>query len=199
LTIENNIVAQSGSITLTASSGALTVNSELTGHAGINTNIESEDGNLILNVASALPSSSIAIGAGVSLSASANGSPSLALGNVTVAIGALPAVMTNTGNPSPANIIVNATSGGTIFFGTKGIAAAACCDSLVSTGRIITFSTGALPASAITLGGADPSSSNNVVVTAQSAVLSPIARQVTVSTEVEMIIDTGDDADGNSQ
>ena len=129
-----------GSITLTASTGLLSI--------GANSIIYANEGNLIIqNIDTQL--GSIQFGSGADIDAFTISNP--ALGNVTVFIG------NSAGAPiigsAPANVTVNQSGGGVVYFGTNGITASGPTNTLTAKGRDIQFSTGSGPSTLISLSG----------------------------------------------
>lgn len=130
----------SGSISLTANTGSLAI--------GANAIIYANEGNLIIQNVDTV-GGSISIGAGADLDAFTISNPTA--GNVTVFIGG------SAGAPvvgsAPANVTVNQSGGGLVYFGTNGITASGPTNTLTAKGRDIQFSTGSGPSTLITLGG----------------------------------------------
>jgi hypothetical protein len=129
-----------GSISLTAQTGTLSI--------GANAIIYANEGNLVIqNVDTA--GGSIAFGSAANIDAFTISNP--ALGNVTVFIG------NSAGAPvvgsTPANVTVNQSGGGVVYFGTNGITASGPTNTLTAKGRNVQFSTGSGPATLISLGG----------------------------------------------
>ena len=73
------------------------------------------------------------------------------VGKVYVVIGAPP--VSPVAGSTPANTVTNATNLGLIYFGTNSISDAAPTNNVNADGGIVTFNTGSLSSSAITLGG----------------------------------------------
>jgi len=156
----NIVSTASGSISLGTATGALTSN------AG--SSLFANEGNVLLqnqdNVAG-----SISLGVGSHIEAYTTGTPGL--GNVTVVVGAVPA--SPVAGTKPADLVVNASGGGQVFFGSKGISAMHAVNVLNAIGGNITFDTNGAAATKIMLNGgvtitADPP------VTGQAATSNPL-------------------------
>ncbi len=80
-------------------------------------------------------------------------SPSTSSGYVVFNIGTYN--QANTTNPNPSNITIQSSGGAQVYFGNNGITASSPGNVLTAQGQSITFNTGSLAASAITLGGND--------------------------------------------
>jgi hypothetical protein len=141
--------------------GDLTLASVLSYQGSINIiNHSSATGNIVILADSAIASAlgnilirnentidgNIILGGNAFISA---GSYDASQGNIEISIG----------SPAPTSIKMSSniksyiTNGGKIFFGSRGITAAAPLNNLYANGRVITFNTGELPASAISLEG----------------------------------------------
>lgn len=158
----------SGSITLSAATGILSI--------GSNAMFFANEGNIIIqNVDTS--GGSIEIGSGSDIHAYTFSNPSF--GNVTIVIGIVPDTPT-VGTP-PANVTVNEVGGGVVYFGAQGITANAPTNTLNAIARNIIFDTNGAASSAIVLEG-------NVTITADP----PIAlaqEQVTPNTSTENFLD----------
>jgi hypothetical protein len=159
----NNVTA-GGSITIAALGLAVTASRQ----------IESTDGNIVLNADSATGT----IVLGLSDHIIAEGTTS-SLGNVTIYVGTTTPPQTNTTTPANVNPVI--TVPGAIYYGTKGITAHPSTNTVTADGRTVIFSTGSALATAITLDGSDS-------ITAE-----PIDFKHSQASSDDMVVDTGDD------
>lgn len=175
-------------VTTTSASAALTVGSITTTTGDINVTsgtLAQPTGTAVLTVAAGATldanqgsikiqnfntsAGTIVIGAGAIIDAFTN-TTNMALGNVTIVIGAVPGSPVN--GTTPSNVTLNIVAGGNIYFGTtpsSSIQANAPNSVLNAFNRTILFNTGARPASAITLMGgntivADPPEPGAVIM-----------------------------------
>ncbi len=155
-----------GDVTISSTSGSISINS--------NANITAKGGNLSFVAAA---SGSITVGSGVQMLSS---STVPTIGTVRFITGI---ARTNTKGTKPANVVVNETLGGQVFFGTNGIVASAPDNTLNAKGRNIIFS--ANQAGAISLGGgvtitADPPEGS----AAEAALIAAMAQHSSTSVEL---------------
>lgn len=148
-----------GSITLIAATGTINIGNNVTMYAN--------EGNLTIQNTNAT-GGSIDIASGANLTGYTTGNP--ALGFVNIVIGPIPS-MPVVGSV-PANVTVNESGGGVVYFGTNSINAAAPNNTINAKGRNVVFSTGEQGPGAITLGG-------NVTITADPPLASDTASQNT--------------------
>jgi hypothetical protein len=129
-----------GSISLVAQTGTLSI--------GANAIIYANEGNLVIQNVDTV-GGSISFGSAANIDAFTISNP--VLGNVTVFIG------NSAGAPvdgsTPANVTVNESGGGQVYFGTNGITAIGPTNTITGKGRNVQFSTGSGPATLISLGG----------------------------------------------
>lgn len=135
-----NLNASNGSISASTGAGVLQVAQGQT--------LSASEGNLIL-VNTDSTSGSIVIGSGATLSASTGG-PSL--GRVILAIGQIP--QSPTKGTAPANVNVNASNGGAVYWGASSIQSDAPSSTLIIDGGAVIFDAGTSAGSAIKLSGA---------------------------------------------
>jgi len=169
----NNIQTVDGSILVQTTTGTLSTNTNAiiqVAEAGNRTN----NPETITLRNDGTKKSGIVIGAGTTIATFVDNAdkPAVGAGDITITIGA-PVQVAGT---APGNVTQNTTGGGQIFFGTNGITALAPNNTLNALDADITFSTGTLPATAITLGGgvtitADPPSTTAVRTTLPTSVL----------------------------
>ncbi len=118
------IATKNGSIELISEQGNIVINN--------NSNITANGGNI--EISAQASTANINVGAGSTILAS---STVAGVGNVTLNTGA---ASFNQPGPTPANVNVNETKGGKVYFGTKGITANAPNNTLNAEGRNISFS-----------------------------------------------------------
>ena len=174
LTVGGNIYASAGDISLTAGTGALTVKT--------GSQLYANEGNVKL-IASNAGSGSIVVGdvVGSATNTLVEGytvTNNAALGNVDIYVGAKVQVA----GAQPTNTQLTTSGAGVAYWGTNSISAVAPTDNVKALNRTITFSTGALPATAIKLNGsvdiiADPPVTTPLVIVSAP----PTAAQVTAA------------------
>ncbi|MBX9879478.1 MAG: hypothetical protein K2Y22_13540 [Candidatus Obscuribacterales bacterium] len=135
-----------GSITLIAATGTISIGNNVTMYAN--------EGNLTIQNTDT-SGGTINIASGANLTGFTLSNPGL--GFVNIVVGPIPSMPTV--GSVPANVIVNESGGGIVYFGTNSINAAAPNNTINAKGRNVVFNTGGQGASAITLGG-------NVTITA---------------------------------
>lgn len=148
-----------GSITLIAATGTINIGNNVTMYAN--------EGNLTIQNTNA-DGGSIDIASGASLTGYTVGNP--ALGFVNIVIGPIPSLPTV--GDVPANVTVNESGGGIVYFGENSINASAPNNTINAKGRDVVFSTGDQGPEAITLGG-------NVTITADPPLPSDTTSQTT--------------------
>jgi len=143
---DGSINTSLGSITLIAATGTISIGNNVTMYAN--------EGNLIIQNTDT-SGGAIDIASGADLTGFTLSNPGL--GFVNIVIGPIPS-MPVVGSV-PANVTVNESGGGKIYFGTNSINASAPNNTLNAKGRNIIFNTGDRGPTAITIGG-------NVTITA---------------------------------
>lgn len=175
-----------GSISLIAATGTISIGNNVTMYAN--------EGNLTIQNTNAA-SGTIDIASGAQLTGYTVGAPEL--GFVNIVIGPIPA-MPVVGS-IPANVTVNESGGGIVYFGENSINAAAPNNTINAKGRNVVFSTGDQGPSAIALGGnvtitADPplpsdtTSTNYEIATKEPAVIAISTPQVNPTTGSSVVI-----------
>ncbi|MBX9878724.1 MAG: hypothetical protein K2Y22_09735 [Candidatus Obscuribacterales bacterium] len=131
--------------TIQANEGSATIIAD--GDIHVTNNIYVNEGNLVLQDLNTVDGF-IQVDSDVILSATTTGTT---LGRVFIFIGAGPPAQTNT--TTPANINPSTPNDGHIYYGANSITASAPTNNLTADGSSIVFDSGALPSTAISLGG----------------------------------------------
>jgi hypothetical protein len=147
----NNIQTTDGSITVVTTTGTLSTNTNAiiqVAEAGNRTTNPEQ----ILLQNSGVKKSGIVIGQGTTIATFIDlaDKPATGAGDIIIRMGG-PVAQTNT--TPPANVTVNTTGSGGVFFGANGITALAPNNTMNALNADIQFDTNGLPATAITLGG----------------------------------------------
>ncbi|MBX9879479.1 MAG: hypothetical protein K2Y22_13545 [Candidatus Obscuribacterales bacterium] len=171
-----------GSITLIAATGTISIGNNVTMYAN--------EGNLTIQNTNAA-AGAIDIASGANLTGYTTGNP--ALGFVNIVIGPIPA-MPVVGSV-PANVTVNESGGGVVYFGQNSINASAPNNTINAKGRNVVFSTGGQGSSAITLGGnvtitADPPLPSDATASQSTAPTLSFATTIPTTTAVHQTIST---------
>ena len=201
--------ASNGSFNLTATSGNLTVAGITSNNGSIYVDLTAAgstlavaanaietatEGNLTLENDGTASSAGISIGSGAQITATTTGNT---LGHVYVTMGAVPdfGVL----NATPANVTVNDTNGGLVYFGSADITGNGSNNVINTSGSTVVFNTNTFDSSHITLGG-------NATITADAAPLGPFGplssldlTQQSVTSLIQSMIQTGQQITGTLQ
>lgn len=167
----NNIQTVDGSISVITTTGTLATNSNAIIQVGENAANRTTGAESILLQNLGAKKSGIVIGQGTTIATFSSGKAGAGAGDITIAVGP---TISQVAGPNPGNVTINTTGSGAVFFGTNGITALAPNNTLNALNANITFSTGTLPATAISLGG-------GVTITADPPFTTPIVTQAPVA------------------
>ncbi|MBX3137687.1 hypothetical protein KF707_15800 [Candidatus Obscuribacterales bacterium] len=167
----NNIQTVDGSISVVTTTGTLSTNTNSIIQVGENAANRTTGAESILLQTLGAKKSGIVIGQGTTIATFSAGKSAAGAGDISLIVGP---TISQIAGPTPSNVTINTTGTGTVFYGTNGITALAPNNTLNALNANITFSTGTLPSTAISLGG-------NVTITADPPYTTAIVTQSPVA------------------